>query len=83
MSTGNSNHGDSESLMGLTTPSSTQASSPSASPALSLTDDRKRNKSESEDTQSQRHRLNSKNLSFKLHLSISSLEPIPEQIIHL
>ncbi|CAF5172757.1 unnamed protein product, partial [Rotaria magnacalcarata] len=37
----------------------TQASSPSASPALSLTDDRKRNKSESEDNQSQRNRSNS------------------------
>ena len=36
-----SNHGDNESIIGLTTPSSTQASSPSASPALSLTDDRK------------------------------------------
>ncbi len=57
ISTGNSNHGDNESLMGLTTPSSTQASSPSASPALSLTDDRKRNKSESEDNQSQRNRF--------------------------
>ena len=57
-STTNSNHGgDNESLMGLTTPSSTQASSPSASPALSLTDDRKRNKSESEDNQSQRNRF--------------------------
>ena len=53
----NSNYGDSESMMGLTTPSSTQASSPSASPALSLTDDRKRNKSESEDNQSQRNRF--------------------------
>ncbi len=53
----NSNHGDNESILGLTTPSSTQASSPSASPALSLTDDRKRNKSESEDNQSQRNRL--------------------------
>lgn len=58
-STANSNHGDNESLMGLTTPSSTQASSPSASPALSLTDDRKRNKSESEDNQSQRNRYKS------------------------
>ncbi|CAF1560433.1 unnamed protein product [Adineta ricciae] len=57
--TTNSNHGDNESLMGLTTPSSTQASSPSASPALSLTEDRKRNKSESEDNQSQRNRTNS------------------------
>jgi len=56
----NSNHGDNESVMGLTTPSSsTQASSPSASPALSLTDDRKRNKSESDDNQSQRNRSNS------------------------
>ncbi|CAF3628272.1 unnamed protein product [Rotaria socialis] len=51
--------GDNESMMGLTTPLSTQASSPSASPALSLTDDRKRNKSESEDNQSQRNRSNS------------------------
>jgi len=42
--------------MGLTTPSSTQPSSPSASPALSATDDRKRNKSESEDSQSHRIR---------------------------
>jgi len=42
--------------MGLTTPSSTQPSSPSASPALSSTDDRKRNKSESEDNHSQRNR---------------------------
>ena len=42
--------------MGLTTPTSTQTSSPIASPALSFTDDRKRNKSESEDNQSQRHR---------------------------
>ncbi|CAF1414622.1 unnamed protein product [Adineta steineri] len=57
--TTNSNHGDNESMIGLTTPSSTQASSPSASPALSLTDDRKRNKSESEDNQSQRNRSNS------------------------
>ncbi|UJR22599.1 hypothetical protein I4U23_025643 [Adineta vaga] len=57
--TTNSNHGDNESLMGLTTPSSTQASSPSASPALSLTDDRKRNKSESEDNPLQRNRTNS------------------------
>ena len=57
LTTTNSNHADNESLMGLTTPSSTQASSPSASPALSLTEDRKRNKSESEDNQSQRHRL--------------------------
>lgn len=55
--TSSSNHGDNESIFGLTTPSSTQASSPSASPALSLTDDRKRNKSESEDNQSQRDRL--------------------------
>ncbi|CAF0867299.1 unnamed protein product [Rotaria sordida] len=54
-----SSHGDIESIMGLTTPSSTQTSSPSASPALSLTDDRKRNKSESEDNQSQRNRTNS------------------------
>lgn len=54
----NSNHGD-DSLMGLTTPSSTQASSPSASPALSLVEERKRNKSESEDNQSQRNRSNS------------------------
>ena len=52
----NSNHEDNESAMGLTTPSSTQPSSPSASPALSSTDDRKRNKSESEDNQSQRNR---------------------------
>jgi len=58
-SAGNSNHGDNESAIGLTTPSSTQASSPSASPALSLTDDRKRNKSESEDNHSQRNRTNS------------------------
>ena len=43
-------------MMGLTTPSSTQPSSPSASPALSSTEDRKRNKSESEDNQSQRNR---------------------------
>ena len=42
-----SSHGDNESTMGLTTPSSTQPSSPSASPALSLIDDRKQNKSES------------------------------------
>jgi hypothetical protein len=56
MSTTNSNHGDNESIMGLTTPSSTQPSSPSASPALSATDDRKRNKSESEDSQSNRNR---------------------------
>jgi hypothetical protein len=52
----NSNYGDNESIMGLTTPSSTQPSSPSASPALSATDDRKRNKSESEDSQSHRIR---------------------------
>ncbi len=55
-STGNSNYGDNESIIGLTTPSSTQPSSPSASPALSTTDDRKRNKSESEDNHSQRNR---------------------------
>ncbi|CAF1629130.1 unnamed protein product [Adineta ricciae] len=59
ISTANSNHGDSEPIMGLTTPSSTQPSSPSASPALSLIEDRKRNKSESEDSQSQRNRSNS------------------------
>ncbi|CAF1424164.1 unnamed protein product [Adineta steineri] len=59
VSTANSNHGDNESIIGLTTPSSTQPSSPSASPALSATDDRKRNKSESEDNQSQRNRSNS------------------------
>ncbi|CAF2713930.1 unnamed protein product [Rotaria sp. Silwood2] len=56
----NSNHGDNESTMSLTTPSSTQPSSPTASPAISTTiDDRKRNKSESEDNQSQRNRTNS------------------------
>lgn len=42
--------------MSLTTPSSTQPSSPSASPAVLSFDDRKRNKSESEDNQSQRNR---------------------------
>ena len=56
-SIGSSHQGDNESAIGLTTPSSTQASSPSASPALSLTDDRKRNKSESEDNHSQRNRF--------------------------
>ncbi|CAF0931984.1 unnamed protein product [Rotaria sordida] len=55
----NSNHGDNESTMSLTTPSSTQPSSPTASPALSAIDDRKRNKSDSEDNQSQRNRTNS------------------------
>lgn len=53
----NSNHADNDTAMGLTTPSSTQASSPIASPALSLTDDRKRNKSESDENQSQRNRF--------------------------
>ena len=56
ISTSSSNHGDNESTIDLTTPSSTQPSSPSASPALSATDDRKRNKSESEDSQSNRNR---------------------------
>ncbi|CAF4951079.1 unnamed protein product, partial [Rotaria sp. Silwood1] len=55
----NSNHGDNESAISLTTPSSTQPSSPTASPAISTTDDRKRNKSESEDNQTQRNRTNS------------------------
>jgi len=59
-SASNSNHGDNESAMGLTTPSSTQPSSPSASPALSSTDDRKRNKSESEDNHPQRNRYSIK-----------------------
>ncbi len=62
LSTASSNHGDNESMMGLTTPSSTQPSSPSASPALSATDDRKRNKSESEDNQSQRNRYRTNHL---------------------
>ncbi|CAM2710927.1 unnamed protein product [Rotaria socialis] len=55
----NSNHGDNESTMSLTTPSSTQPSSPTASPALPSFDDRKQHKSEPEDTQSQRNRANS------------------------
>ena len=55
--TTNATHGDGESVMGLTTPSSTQGSPPSASPALSLTEERKPNKSESEESQSQRNRL--------------------------
>ncbi len=59
-SASNSNHGDNESAMGLTTPSSTQPSSPSASPALSSNDDRKRNKSESEDNHPQRNRYSIK-----------------------
>ncbi len=58
----NSNHGDNESFLGLTTPSSTQPSSPSASPALSSNDDRKRNKSESEDNHPQRNRYLIKSL---------------------
>jgi hypothetical protein len=68
--------------MGLTTPSSTQASSPSASPALSLTDDRKRNKSESEDNQSQRNRLiHIYSLKYVLFF-LFYLEQIQVQIIH-
>ncbi|CAF2265206.1 unnamed protein product [Rotaria magnacalcarata] len=55
----NSNHGDNESTMSLTTPSSTQPSSPTTSPALPSFDDRRQHKSESEDTQSQRTRTNS------------------------
>ena len=83
-STANSNHGDNESLMGLTTPSSTQASSPSASPALSLTDDRKRNKSESEDNQSQRNRCSEKKTNLlSTRLFSSYLDRILGQIILL
>lgn len=82
-STANSNHGDNESLMGLTTPSSTQASSPSASPALSLTDDRKRNKSESEDNQSQRNRYSGKGNVLSTQLFPSYLDRILGQIILL
>jgi hypothetical protein len=54
--TSDSIHGDNESLMGLTTPSSTQPSSPTASPALSSNDDQKRNKFDIDDYHSQRAR---------------------------
>jgi hypothetical protein len=59
--------------MGLTTPSSTQPSSPSASPALSSTDDRKRNKSESEDNHSQRNRYLIKKFLFLIKTIFSKI----------
>jgi len=51
----NSTHGDND----LTTPSSTQPSSPTASPALSSTDEQKRTKFDLDDQSSQRKRSNS------------------------
>jgi hypothetical protein len=79
-SASNSNHGDNESAMGLTTPSSTQPSSPSASPALSSTDDRKRNKSESEDNRPQRNRYSKENQFHSNKLVF--LDQIQVQIVH-
>jgi hypothetical protein len=67
--------------MGLTTPSSTQPSSPSASPALSATDDRKRNKSESEDNQSQRNRYSIKKESLSFPSNIF-LDQILVRMVH-
>lgn len=54
-SASNSTHGDND----LTTPSSTQPSSPTASPALSSTDEQKRTKFDLDDLSSQRKRSNS------------------------